>query len=160
MVEGAGFEVTNILDEPTAANAVLNIENGVIVDVGGGTTGLSIFENGEVVYTADEATGGTHLSLVISGNYKISFEQAEDIKKSKERSKEVFNIVLPVIQKISHIIKNNIKDFNVDSIYLVGGTCCLEGIEKVIEKDTGIKTFKPVNPFLVTPLGIAMNCVV
>ncbi|KAJ52579.1 ethanolamine utilization protein EutJ [Clostridium tetanomorphum] len=160
VVEGAGFEVTNILDEPTAANAVLNIENGVIVDVGGGTTGLSIFENGEVVYTADEATGGTHLSLVISGNYKISFEQAEDIKKSKERSKEVFNIVLPVIQKISHIIKNNIKDFNVDSIYLVGGTCCLEGIEKVIEKDTGIKTFKPVNPFLVTPLGIAMNCVV
>ena len=31
-------------------------------------------------------------------------------------------------------------------------------IEKIIEKETGIKTVKPENPFLVTPAGIAMNC--
>lgn len=159
VVEGAGFEVTNILDEPTAANAVLGIENGVIVDVGGGTTGLAIFKNNEVVYTVDEPTGGTHLSLVISGNYKVSFEEAERIKKSKEHSKEIFNVVLPVVQKIAYIIKNNIKNYDIEAIYLVGGTCCLEGIENVIQKETGIKTFKPVNPFLVTPLGIAMNCI-
>ena len=70
------MEVTAILDEPTAANAVLGIENGVIVDIGGGTTGLSILKDGKVIYTADEATGGTHLSLVIAGNYRISFEEA------------------------------------------------------------------------------------
>ncbi|MBR6674196.1 MAG: ethanolamine utilization protein EutJ, partial [Mailhella sp.] len=29
VVEGAGLNVTSILDEPTAANAVLNVENGV-----------------------------------------------------------------------------------------------------------------------------------
>lgn len=158
VVEGAGFEVTDILDEPTAANAVLEIKDGVVVDVGGGTTGLSIFEDGTVVYTADEATGGTQLSLVIAGNYKISFEDAEKFKKSKENQKEVFTIVTPVVQKIASIISKHIKNFNVDKIYLVGGTCCLEGIEGVIEKETGISTVKPLNPFLVTPLGIAMNC--
>ena len=46
VVEGAGFEVTNLLDEPTAANAVLKIKNGAIVDIGGGTTGIAIFKDG------------------------------------------------------------------------------------------------------------------
>lgn len=158
VVEGSGMEVTAILDEPTAANAVLNIENGVIVDIGGGTTGLSILENGKVVYTADEATGGTHLSLVIAGNYRIGFEEAEELKKDKKRQKEVFTTVFPVIQKMASIVKNHIAKYKVSNIYLVGGTCCLEGIEEVIEKETGICTHKPSNPFLVTPLGIAMNC--
>ena len=40
VLEGAGFEVTNIVDEPTAAAAVLKITDGAVVDVGGGTTPL------------------------------------------------------------------------------------------------------------------------
>ena len=30
--------------------------------------------------------------------------------------------------------------------------------EGIIEKETGVRTIKPSNPFLVTPAGIAMNC--
>lgn len=158
VVEGAGMEVTAILDEPTAANSVLGIKDGVVVDVGGGTTGLSIFENGKPIYTADEPTGGTHLSLVIAGQYKISFAEAEKMKKTPEKQKEIFNIVRPVIQKVASIIKKHIKSFKVDTIYLVGGTCCLNGFESVIEKELGIKTIKPLNPLLITPIGIALNC--
>ena len=33
VAEGAGFEVTGVLDEPSAANAVYQIEDGVIVDL-------------------------------------------------------------------------------------------------------------------------------
>ena len=43
-------------------------------------------------------------------------------------------------------------------LYLVGGTCCLSGIEDIIGKKTGIPTYKPENPMFVTPLGIAMSC--
>lgn len=81
VVEGAGLEVTAILDEPTAANAVLGVQNGVIVDIGGGTTGLSVIEDGKVTYVADEPTGGTHVSLVLAGSYRISFTEAEELKK-------------------------------------------------------------------------------
>ncbi|WP_142414328.1 ethanolamine utilization protein EutJ [Hathewaya massiliensis] len=158
VVEGSGMEVTSVLDEPTAANAVLKVENGVVVDVGGGTTGLSIFKDGEVIYTADEATGGTQLSLVVAGAYKIPFEEAEERKKDKKYYNEVFPIVTPVVQKVARIIKDHIGDFDVDTIYLVGGTCCLKDFEKIIQKETGITTVKPSNPFLVTPLGIAINC--
>ena len=158
VVEGAGMEVVNIVDEPTAANAVLKIRNGIVVDIGGGTTGISVIKDNEVIHTVDEATGGTHLSLVIAGNYKIKFEEAEKMKMDKDKQKELFPIIRPVIQKVSTIIKENIKDYEIDHIYLVGGTCCFQGIEEIIEKETGIKTSKPSNPFLVTPLGIAMNC--
>ncbi|MBU5439232.1 ethanolamine utilization protein EutJ [Tissierella sp. MSJ-40] len=158
VVEGAGMEVVNILDEPTAANSVLQIDNGVIVDIGGGTTGLAIFKDKEVIYTADEPTGGTHLTLVLAGNYKITFEEAEKIKTDKKRQSEILPIVTPVIQKVSSIIYRHIKDYSVDHIYLVGGTSSLQGVEKIIEKEVHVPTEKPYNPFLVTPLGIAMNC--
>lgn len=158
VVEGAGLEVTNILDEPTAANSVLNIENGVIVDIGGGTTGLSIIEEKHVVYVADEATGGTHLTLVVAGNYKITFEEAEIVKTDRSKQQEIFSVVTPVIEKIATIINSHIQNHDVKAIYLVGGTSGLEKIEKIIENATGIMTIKPKNPFLVTPLGIAMNC--
>jgi ethanolamine utilization protein EutJ len=32
-------------------------------------------------------------------------------------------------------------------------------MEKIIAKETGKPVCKPSNPFLVTPLGIALNCV-
>ena len=159
VVEGAGLNVISILDEPTAANAVLNVENGVIVDIGGGTTGLSILENGKVVYVADEPTGGTHLSLVLAGNYSVSFEEAEKIKKDPARQREVFTVVKPVIEKMASIINSHIRGRNVSDIYLVGGTCCLKDMETIIAKETGKPVCKPSNPFLVTPLGIALNCV-
>ena len=70
---GAGLDCTGLIDEPTAANNVLQIKDGAIVDVGGGTTGIAIFKNGQVVYTADEPTGGTHFSLVIAGSTGNNF---------------------------------------------------------------------------------------
>ncbi|WP_432738143.1 ethanolamine utilization protein EutJ [Maridesulfovibrio sp. FT414] len=158
VVEGAGLEVTNILDEPTAANAVLGLENGVIVDIGGGTTGLSVLENGKVTYVADEATGGTHVTLVLSGSYKIGFEEAEALKKEKDRQNEILPVVRPVIQKMGTIVRNHISGRDVSAVYLVGGTCCLKDMEKVVEKEVGRPVYKPANPFLVTPLGIALNC--
>ena len=66
VVQAAGFELTCLLDEPTAANNLLKIENGAVVDIGGGTTGISILKDGKVIHVVDEPTGGTHFSLVIS----------------------------------------------------------------------------------------------
>ena len=80
VAEGAGFEVTNVLDEPSAANSIYQIEDGVVVDIGGGTTGLAILKDGKVVQIEDEPTGGTHLTLVLAGNFHVPFQEAEAIK--------------------------------------------------------------------------------
>lgn len=158
VAEGAGFTVINVLDEPTAANSIYQIQDGAVVDIGGGTTGLAIFKDGNVIRTEDEATGGTHVSLVLSGNYHISFEEAEKIKQDYKRHKEILPIVKAVIEKMATIIGKYVDKEQVDAIYLCGGTCCLTGIEEIIEKRVGIKTLKAKNPFLVTPAGIAKNC--
>lgn len=158
VVQAAGFELTNLLDEPTAANAVLKIENGAVVDIGGGTTGISILKNGEVVYVVDEPTGGTHFSLVISGAYGMSFAEADKFKRDIKKHKELLPVLKPVVEKVSSIINQHIDGHDVKEISLVGGTCCLTGIEEIIEKQTGIYTHKPHNPMFVTPLGIALSC--
>ena len=157
-VEGAGFDVVNVMDEPTAANAIYGITEGVVVDIGGGTTGLAIFRDGKVVEVDDEPTGGTHLSLVLAGSYGIPFEDAEKIKTDYSRHREILPIVKPVIEKMATIVKKYTSRYNIDTIYLCGGTCCLTGMEKVFEDTVGVKTIKPADPFLVTPTGIAMNC--
>ena len=158
VVQGAGFELTSLLDEPTAANAVLKIKDGAIVDVGGGTTGIAVLKDGKVIYVADEPTGGTHFSLVISGAYKFDFATADLYKRDSKNHVELLPVLRPVIEKVSSIINQHIANYNVNEIYLVGGTCCLAGIEDIIAKKTGIPTFKPQNPMFVTPLGIALNC--
>ena len=160
VAEGADLEVTAVPDEPSAANAVYQISDGVIVDIGGGTTGLAILHGGKVTEIADEPTGGTHLTLVLAGNYHIPFAEAEKIKQDYSRHREILPVLKPVIEKMASIIRKNVNPEEIDTIYLCGGTCCLTGMETVIEKETGIHTVKPANPFLVTPAGIAMNCIV
>lgn len=158
VVQAAGFELTNILEEPTAANEVLKIKNGAVVDIGGGTTGTSIIKDGKVVYVADEATGGTHFSLVVAGAYGMNFNDADKFKRDKRNHKELIPILKPVIEKVGSIINTHVKSHDVKEISLVGGTACLAGIEEVIEKQTKIYTYKPKNPMFVTPLGIALSC--
>ncbi len=159
ILEGAGLDVINVLDEPTAANLVLKMKNGAIVDVGGGTTGVAIIRNGKVVYTDDEATGGVHLSLVLAGSLKISYEAAEKIKADRKRSAEILPIVRPVIDKISSIVGSCLSEFEeLEEVCLVGGTCELDGVTEVVGKNLGLRTFRPEVPQLITPLGIALSC--
>lgn len=159
VIESAGFEVVNVLDEPTAAATFMGVTDGAVVDVGGGTTGISILENGEVIYTADEPTGGTHMSLVVAGNYKVSFEEAEKLKKDPSKQDEIFTVVKPVIQKMASIVQRHLANFDTKKIYVVGGACCFDEFVSVFLKEIGIDTIKPENPLFITPIGIAMNCV-
>lgn len=158
VIQGAGFECTNLMDESTAANKVLQMKNGAVIDIGGGTTGISVFRNGEVVYIADEPTGGTHFSLVIAGAYGKTFEDAEIFKRDERNHKELTPIIKPTVDKVSSIISRHVRGHEIDEIALVGGTCCFTGIEEMIQQNTGIYTHKPKNPMFVTPLGIALSC--
>lgn len=158
VVESSGFKVSVVLDEPTAAATVLGIKEGAIVDLGGGTTGISILNGSKIIFTADEPTGGSHMTLTIAGYYNIDFDEAEKIKIDMKREREVFVIIKPVLEKMAYITKNFIKDFSVNKIYLVGGASNFNGIEEIFNTITGIRTERAKNPHLITPLGIAKNC--
>jgi len=156
VIEATGMLCPNLVEEPSAANHVLGIRNGVIVDVGGGTTGVAVIEDGKVVYTADEATGGTHFSLVIAGATGLSFEQAEELKKDSREQARLFPLVRPVMEKVGTIIERHLHGARPESITLVGGTALFPGMAGVIEEVTGILTRVPDRPMFITPLGIAL----
>jgi len=157
VVEAAGFDCTGLIDEPSAANNVLRLSKGAIVDVGGGTTGIAVLHNGKVIYTADEATGGTQFSLVVAGALNLSFEEAEALKITPSEQTRLFPVVKPVMEKVGSIIRHQVEGRDVHYITLVGGSSAFPGMAGVIEEYTGIKTHIPGDPMLVTPLGIALH---
>ncbi|MCL2736964.1 MAG: ethanolamine utilization protein EutJ [Propionibacteriaceae bacterium] len=157
VVEAAGLEVAAIVDEPTAANSVLGVVNGVVVDIGGGTTGLSVFEDSKVVYVADEATGGTHMSLVLMGRFGLTFDEAEKFKADPDRVAEVKEAVRPVAEKMATIVGRHLAGGHVENVWLVGGSAGLDGMEEIFADHLGVPVHKPPHPMMVTPVGIAMN---
>lgn len=163
VLEAAGLRCTHLVDEPSAANAVLQLANGAIVDVGGGTTGIAILRDGQVVYTADEATGGTHFSLVIAGALDIPFEAAEELKINPDEQPRLFPVIRPVMEKVGSIVRRHVEAYHeqsgqtVEQLVLVGGTSKFAGIAQVVEEYTGLPTTVPDRPLLITPMGIAMH---
>jgi ethanolamine utilization protein EutJ len=159
VIEAAGLRCSSMVDEPSAANAVLKLQDGAIVDVGGGTTGIAILEKGKVVYTADEATGGTHFSLVVAGAEDIPFEAAEELKVNPAEQKRLFPIVRPVMEKVGDIVSRHVRisQVEVKELTLVGGTSNFPGMADVVAEYTGLPTWVPRRPEFVTPVGIAMN---
>ncbi len=157
ILNGAGLEVCSLIDEPSAAAVALGIECGCVVDIGGGTTGISILKGGEVVYTGDEPTGGHHLDLVLAGNLGIEIEEAEKLKNDPSRQMGLASLVLPVFQKMGSIVNDHIRSHKVEVIYLVGGTSSFPEADQIIAKETGLPVIQPSDPLLVTPLGTALH---
>lgn len=157
VIEGCGMECTGLVDEPSAANAVLGLRDGVVVDVGGGTTGVAVVRDGTVLHTADEATGGTHLTLVVAGALGISFEEAEALKIRSDQQARLFPLVRPVMEKVATIVARHASGWPVPQIWLVGGSVAFPRFAEVVSETTGLPAAVPVSPLFVTPLGIALS---
>jgi len=154
VVEDIGLDIVEEVDEPTAAAEAMDVDQGAIVDIGGGTTGISVIEDGDVVYSADEATGGHHLSLVLSGGRDMDFDDAENFK-HENPLEEYVGIVQPVIEKMAGIIGDELTGYpDVETVYLVGGTVIPAGFEDIISDQLSKDVVKPDEPILVTPVGI------
>jgi cell division protein FtsA len=84
-VIGTGIEVSQFVLNPLASAEVVLKETerqmGVVVcDVGGGTTDMAIYVDGDVWHTAVLAVGGNHITSDIAQVLRLPNSQAEDIK--------------------------------------------------------------------------------
>ncbi|MEN6460951.1 MAG: ethanolamine utilization protein EutJ [Syntrophomonas sp.] len=157
ILEAAGLNVITMIDEPTAAAQALGVSDGAVIDVGGGTTGVSIITDGKVVATADEPTGGFQFDLVIAGGLGISIEEAESIKRNLDKQRILMPVVRPVMEKVASIVSRFIDSYQVKDLYLVGGSCSFYGFQTLLQNKLGLATHMPQMPLFVTPLGIALS---
>jgi cell division protein FtsA len=129
-VAQAGAEVSQFVLNPLASAEVVLSETerdmGVIVcDIGGGTTDLAIFIDGDVWHTSVLAVGGDHITMDIAHGLRLPISQAEDIKiqhgyaVEKEVSREeAFNVrpfgeegaVMVSRAELTHIIEARVEE--------------------------------------------------
>lgn len=86
-VQRAGLELEMTVLEPIAtAEAVLLADEkslGVAVaDIGGGTTDVAVFVNGDITFSSAVPVGGSHVTRDISVGLRASQEEAERIKRA------------------------------------------------------------------------------
>lgn len=152
----AGFDASIIIDEPTAAARFLNMTEGSVIDIGGGTTGISNFEKGQSVAIFDEPTGGYHMSLVVSGAFSIPIDEAELLKRNRAKEVEVFGAVRPVVEKMATIAARYVVASEQAPVVVVGGATNFKEFVHTFEKIMKRPVIRPQYPEFVTPIGIAM----
>lgn len=154
VIQAAGLEVAEVIDEPSAVAGLLAIDAGAVVDIGGGTTGIAVVKEGKVVYSGDEPTGGHHVSLTLAGSRSIPLEEAEQLK--RERGGEIWPTVQAVFEKMTDIVRHHLKGHAVDTLYLSGGSCALPGVRELFAHEfPQLDVFLPSQPLFLTPLSIA-----
>lgn len=155
VIESAGIHVAGVIDEPGSVANLFQLQNAAVVDIGGGTTGTAIIENGQVVKSVDDPTGGHHITLTLAGHHGVTYEKAELLKREGS-SADVLPVVRPVIEKMVDLVKTHIAEHSPKSIYLTGGCCALQGFREVFAAGfDDVEIIFPAQPLYLTPFAIA-----
>lgn len=151
--EAAGFDKVVLTDEVSAAQGVLGVQDGVIVDVGGGSTGVGIFRDGQLTDLADQPGGGHHLDLVLAGALGISVEAAERLKRTDPRA--CLPHLVPCIERIGTSVRQMTTQATDLPLHLAGGALMVPGAAEILGAYLGRETISYAHALLITPFGIA-----
>jgi ethanolamine utilization protein EutJ len=151
--EAAGFDKVSLTDEVSAAQAVLGVQDGVIVDVGGGSTGVGIFRAGQLTELADQPGGGHHLDLVLAGAFGIRVEEAERLKRTDPRA--CLPHLVPCIERIGTAVRQMTVGSEDLPLHLAGGALMVPGAAEILGAYLGRETVSYAHALLITPFGIA-----
>lgn len=155
VLQQAGIDCARLVDEVGAANAVLAVRDGAVVDVGGGSTGVGVWRGGELVRLDDVAGGGHHLDLILAGALKLPVERAEEHKRT--HGNEVLPILRPGIERVAESIRRLCGGTDPGIVHLAGGALQLPGADAIVERWLGWPVRAWRHAELITPFGIALS---
>jgi cell division protein FtsA len=168
-VRKAGIDVAGLVLQPLATGLALltqeEMDLGVaVVDIGGGTTDISVFKDGAIRYTAVLGFGGTNITNDLVIGLRTPFGQAENLKieygcarapaaddelidvpgvqgrKMRQISRKVFaQIIGPRLEEILYLVKGQLMKSEFyevlgAGVVLTGGTSLISGIEDLAEE--------------------------
>jgi ethanolamine utilization protein EutJ len=153
--ETAGFADVVLVDEVTAAQRTLEVRDGVVVDVGGGSTGVGVFRGGRLDALDDRAGGGHHLDLILAGALGLPVEEAEVHKRDQQA--ESLPILVPGLQRIAESVRAMTRDAEELPLHLAGGALMIAGAGDVLAKYLERTVVTYPHALLITPIGIARS---
>lgn len=147
------------LESLASARSLISKERGVVgvVDIGGRSTSISVFENGVLQSLKTLDIAGGDLTQVISTGLNIIPVRAEEIKrlyglKPPIGQEEVMKLMIPLLGVIEQEMQREFTFFskrtnkNIEKIYLTGGIANLPGITEYFSNDFKVPVFEG-NPF-------------
>lgn len=163
-VELAGLRVANLTLEPIAAIHVAIPEmyrmlNIALVDVGAGTSDISITKDGSIIAYGMIPTAGDSMTEIIARHCLVDFGTAEMIKRSvgeKEvieyndimgitqtiTAKEVLEVIEPTILDMTKQVADKIRELNgdksVSAVFVVGGGGKIPTYTECLAEELGI----------------------
>jgi ethanolamine utilization protein EutJ len=155
VLQQAGIDCRSLVDEVSAANAILAVRDGAVVDVGGGSTGVGVFRGGELATLSDLAGGGHHLDLILAGALRMTVEAAEVHK--RERGGEILQVLRPGIERMAESVRRQCGGVDPGTVHLAGGALTLPGADAVVERYLGWAVQGYRHAELITPFGIALS---
>lgn len=146
-VEFSGMKVASLTLEPIAAINVAIPEtfrmlNIALIDVGAGTSDISITKDGSIIAYGMIPSAGDEITEAIVQHYLVDFKTAEHIKLASTTEEtieyqdimmiqhsipasEVWELVAPLVEKLTKDIADKIKELNggksVSAAFIVGG---------------------------------------
>ncbi len=163
-VELAGLKVANLTLEPIAAIRVaipekFRLLNIAMVDVGAGTSDISITDEGSVIAFGMLPYAGDSLTELLARTCLIDFATAEKIKTAATEqdeikyedimgieqiitAEEVVSICKPEMEKIAKLTADTIRELNggtsPSAVFIVGGGGKIKGFNQKIAQELGL----------------------
>ena len=163
-VEKAGLYVANLTLEPIAAMNVAIPEKFrllyiALVDVGAGTSDISITNDGSIIAYGMIPAAGDEITEALARHYLLDFGEAEKMKcqstmrkqvtvhdimglSHKISSEEIAEVAEPVVREITTRVADRIKELNggkpVSAVFVVGGGGKMMGFEETLADNLGI----------------------
>ena len=157
----AGLSVANMTLEPIAAINVAIPENYrmlniALVDVGAGTSDISITRDGSIIAYGMIPHAGDELTEVIVQHFLVDFKMAESIKLQSTTSdtvtykdimsiehtipaQDVWDVAAPVVDNIAQEVSTKIRELNgdktVSACFVVGGGGKIHGFTEKLAED-------------------------
>ncbi len=163
-VQLAGLEVANLTLEPIAAMqaavpVMFRMLNIALVDVGAGTSDISVTKDGSIIAYGMIPSAGDEFTDAIAQEYLVDFAEAEKIKKAAGKSAaikykdildnrytvkpaDVLKVVEDQMKRTVKEISDKIKELNgdkaVSAVFVVGGGGKIKGFTDHLAKELGI----------------------
>jgi type IV pilus assembly protein PilM len=135
-----------------------------LVDIGASSMTLYVLENGQVVYSREQAFGGNDLTHSLT---QVSDMSADDVERTKKENQLPDDLVQgyiePFKQTSSQQISRSIQFYyssgthgEIEKLILMGGIAAIPGIENSVTQELGIET-EIANPFEAMTIDSRIN---